>query len=402
MKPWLAKTLLGSAIALVVLAGSWLLLDAKWSGALEERRASEAVLARELLPALATAEDAGPECSAALDRLTVWSWIEARSRFEQAEQFLGEDRSRPECWSADELARFDFCDAPEVQGSLDEIEAALARPHCRLFEVCDSGGSWRYVPNCAVWFPRFLERECWRELLRGNRERAAEHVESAFALAAHAREVPTVGACRESDYCALRAIGTLHFLAERGELDAALALRIQPWLANIQPEADWLRAIDGERVLYGQYAWAGLREGTAPNGITHPTDPLGLLYSKLLRPWRLFEETRYEALLDEKRSLVEQSPWVKLPRPEISPLFQITRTLTTFTELDGERRLRVRHARDLAELALRLMIAREASGEYPAALDGLGERPREPLTDADYAYARGADGCTLGDWRLPR
>jgi hypothetical protein len=399
VKSWLAKTLLWSAIALVVFAGLWMVLDTKWSGELDARRTSQTAQARELLPELAPAEDAGPGCSAALERLSWWMfWGATGLQLDQAEKFLGEDRSRPECWTEEQLARFALCDAPEVQGWLDEVEAGLMRPHCRLFEVCESGGGFRSVPSWTIQFPRFLERECYREFLRGNRSRACEHLESAFALAAHAREVPTVGACEESDECVLYAVSALRFFAEQGALDATLAARLQHWLASIQPAADWLRAIDGERVLYGQYAWAGLREGVARNGITHPTDPLGLLYSKLLRPWRLFEELKYNALLDEKRALVAQNPWVKAPRPEISPLFQITCALNTFTELDGEQRLRVRHARDLAEIALRLSIA----GSYPITLDALGDTPREPFTNELYSYARAGEGYTLSNWSIPR
>ena len=400
MKSWLAKTLLWSAIALVVFAGLWMLLDSKWSGEADARRTSQTVMARELLPPLAPAEDAGPECSAALGRLTSWMLRGAASfQLDQAEKFLGEDRSRPECWSEEQLARFALCDAPEVQGSLDEIHAALMRRRCRLFEVFETGGGMHPIPGWTLAFPQLLERECYREFLHGNRARAVEHLESAFALAAHAREVPTVEACEQSDYCLLGAVDALHFLAEQGSLDATLAVRIQPWLANIHPEADWLRAIDGERALFGAYAWAGLREGRVPNGVGYPADRFGLLYSKLLRPWRAFEELKYDHVLDEKRALVEQHPWATLKRPEILPIFPIARELTTDTELYGKPRLHVRHARDLAEIALRLAIERGESGSYPNAL---GDTPREPLTNELYSYARAGEGYTLSNWSIPR
>jgi len=73
-----------------------------------------------------------------------------------------------------------------------------------------------------------------------------------------------------------------------------------------------------------------------------------------------------------------------------------------FPQLSGARVLEERHARDLAEIALRLALARAESGSYPATLAALGDLPREPLTNTPYAYARAGEGYTLASWAVPR
>jgi hypothetical protein len=397
VKPWLARTLLWGAIALVLLAGLWLVLDSKWTGELEKQRGSRIAEAQRLLPPLAPEDDAGPACRAALQQLDKWLARPDVSReTEKADNLLGADRNAPERWSEQQAALYSFCDAAEPRAILSRVRELLLRPHCRIYEVCESGGGMHSVHPGFMQYGQMLERECCRALLRGERAEAADHVESAFAYSAHLREVPLVCACEESDDALLGAAKLLRIHEERGLLDAQLAGRLLPWLGRIQPLEDWLRAVDGERMLFGQYAWAGLREGRAPDGVSHPTDPLGLLYSKLLRPWRLLQQLKYEKLLDEKRSSIESSPWEKHPRPEVPALYPITATLTTHAELDGARRLSVRHARDLAEITLRLAIVHAESGLYPDALDELGELPREPRTNAPYVYARAGGGYALG------
>jgi hypothetical protein len=379
VKPWLARTLLWSAIALVLLAGLWLLLDSKWSGEVGRLRARSSASVERLLPPIDPAQDAGP-IYAEVGR--VWgSW------YMGGEHPLATD-SHPS-----------YLDSPEFAHIEELMHAAAEKPHCRLFQREQRSFEPNIFHGLGVLSSSFLlpavrhgdEQDAWRRL------------DSLLALSAHLREDPLILSLLLSRALASRSLDELRASIAQIPLAAEEARRLLASVQRLHPESDVVRALDGERVLFAEPAWDSIVEGKFPSGLWMRADLADSLRLKVLRPWRLLDEAKYFELLEATRARLAANPWEELPTPELPDVFPITRIMNSgFPQLSGARVLEERHARDLAEIALRLALARAESGSYPATLDALGELPREPLTNTPYAYARAGEGYTLASWTVRR
>lgn len=367
MKSWLAKTLLWSAIALVVFAGLWMLLDAKWSGELERLHARPSVSVEELLPPIDPAEDAGP------------IYVEAGRVWASGQHV---EHGSPEFARIQELMR-----------------AAAQKPHCRLWKQEQR----TFAPESLSALATLSQNLLLPALRHADAQEAWQGLDSLLALSVHLREDPLIVSLLISSALARHSFDELRPLLVQFPLGAEEARRLLASVQRLHTESDILRALDGERVLVAEPAWDSITRGHMPGG---PGVPEGLLLStklRLLRPWRALDEAKYLELQAEYRSSLVANPWEARPAADIPAIFPFTKLMAIGPEkIFGTWVLEERHARDLAEIALRLAIARAESGSYPSTLDALGDTPREPLTNEPYSYARAGPGYTLSNWSIPR
>jgi hypothetical protein len=398
------------AIGMAVLAAIWVVLDRRGYGVLEAQRAQWVVNgwpveASELLHSTDANLAATPAYSEAMSRLAAWPSSDAaiddrKLAYHEVSRLWSQLEANP----TERTPPLVSTDEPVFEQALADLESALLAPECRVYYVVE--GQSPAPVGVSFLIPVYIEHAARREFLRGNRTGALHHAVALFAFAGRLREMPTFEFCAESDQCLLRALPLLRTLGESGALDAECAERIRPWLARVHPDADWIRALDGERVLVGGTIWARMREGLEPYRVSIPEDRSGLLFTKLARPWRLAEEAAYFDLLDRKRALIVEHPWENAAAPRIPAHLTMNRSLAqtlftrepdgTPTSLAGETRLRLRRARDLADIALQLVQRRAEPGSCPASLVSLGELPRDPVLDQPYSLARTATGFTLG------
>lgn len=405
MKPWLAKTLLGSAIALVLLAGLWMVLDARWSGMVERLRAQPRGSAEELLPPIDPAQDAGPIYGEACQRWIEWYEPEKVPLVNRALwMWRGGRIFRLEEWTIEDESALAWLDDPDVTGVRVLLQTAGQKQNCRLWNPRYRG----VEPVLQFWLLELgrsvLMPDALRAARRADTARAWDALGSALALAVHAREDPSSETLFLSRTWAQPALRAVPSLLVHIPIDATRARRLLALLDRIQPDRDALRALDGDRVLCAEPIWDDLVAGRFPTGVSLPSDLADSLRYRILRTWRLLDECRYFEIQDELRERLASDPWRAPPQPEVSDMYPFTRELLPdhIWRFCGPWMLEERRARDLAEIALRLAIARAEHGAYPDSLAELGDTPREPLTGVAYTYAREADGCTLGDWRLAR
>lgn len=410
VKPWLEKALAWTLIAFVVLALIWFALDSKGRSDVDARRERWALNGwptdpAELLPPADAHPDATDAYSKAVHSLAYWDVNQAATG--RAEHVIREVDCHWMDLESNPAQRPTLSaieDDPAFEQMLTDIGQAVQAQSCRVFYTID--GQKPCAIGIGLLLPWCMEFRVKRDFLRDDRAAALDHLVDMFAYACRLREVPTVEFCSDSDACLLRAMQLLRIMAREGALDSATATRIRPWLARVDPHSDWIRAIDGERVLVGEPMWDRMRAGLIPYGVFTPRDSLGLLYTRLARPWRLMEEAKYFDLLDEKRELIVDSPWQKHAAPPIPGHMLMNRAIAksfvtrsppvTPISLDGETRLRVRRARDLAEIALRVVMLQAESGVCPDSLASLSDLPCEPPLCQPYSFTRTESGFTLG------
>ena len=398
MKSWLAKTLLWSAIALVVFAGLWMLLDSKWSGEVERLRARPSASVEELLPPIDPADDAGP--------LYAEAW-RAWAKLEHAAFDVRTNTSPPTNGVALDLQTFTAIDipqemeteSPEIAPIEELLHAAAGKRHCRLWDPASR--SWAHQE---LWgLVGLANRHLLPAAEHGESEVAWTHLECALALGVHLREDPLILALIASRGMTARSLALLSKLLATYPLSADHARLLLASVQRVHPEADVLRAMDGERVLFAEPAWDAIVAGRFPSGIWMRADLVDSLKLKLLRPWRLLDEGKYLETFDAARARLAADPVQVLSEPAIPDVFPITQIMSSgFPKLSGAWILEERRARDLTEIALRLAIVRAEHGAYPDSLAELGDTPREPLTNEPYSYARAGEGYTLSNWSIPR
>jgi hypothetical protein len=395
VKPWLARTLLGSAIALALLAGLWLLLDAKWSGEVERLRARPSASVAELLPPIDPAQDAAPIYVEVGQAWRSWQKAEQHESPKHVE-IVSLEGFRPEDHPLAPDPHPAYLDAPEFLRIVQQMQAAAQKPHCRLWRLAERELEPGTFPALAILSQSYLLPAALHAAENGDEQGAWAQFESVLVLGPHLREDPLILSLLLSSAVARNSLGVLPRILERAPLAADQARRLLAIVRRLHPEQDVLRAFDGERVLFAEPAWDSIVEGRLPTGIWMCTDLADSLKLKFLRPWRLLDEAKYFELQEAARAGMVASPWQAQPEPEIPDLFPIAQILGGgFRKLTGAWVLEERHARDLAEITLRLALAHEESGSYPPALDALGELPCEPLTGRPYSYTRAGAGYSL-------
>ncbi|MBK7642284.1 MAG: hypothetical protein IPJ19_04430 [Planctomycetes bacterium] len=367
MKGCLAKTLVSGALALAVLAGAWIVLERRSTSVLEEARARWDASgapqgANQVLPPIDAAQDAGP-----IYTQVARSWASA-----------GADKS-----------------AHEAQVR-ERMHAAAQLSACRLWRADMRDLDAQTIAGLAALTQDCLLPAADRAQAAGDADGAWTAIESVLALAAHLREDPLVASLVLSRVIAAQGFEKLRAFLGVLPLDAAHARQLLASVQRLHPEFDVLRALDGERVLVAEPAWESLVGERA-----------------LLAPWRRLDEKQYLELAELAREQLASKPWEPLAVPEVPEIYPVTRVMSAgFAKLGGAWVLEERHARDLAEIALRLAIARAESGRYPDELAELGAHPIEPVSRRGYSYTRDGAGCTLAlpegphsagtTWSLPR
>ena len=317
---------------------------------------------------------------------------------------------RPDEWTAEEEAGLADLDVPAVAQVRELLCAATQREHCRFWDSRTRTFSTFILASFVTLSQAVLVPGALRAAKHADAEGTWMQLETEFKLAVHLRESPLIVTLMDSRVTSRQAFESLPLALARVPIDPQHAERLMASLRRLQPETDVLRALDGERVLFAEPAWDSMVEGRFPSGICMDTDLANSLKIKALRPWRLLDEAKYFELLEAARARLAANPWLETPAQSVSDVFPITQEMCSgFSKLSGAWVLEEHHARDLAQIALRLALARAESGSYPNTLDALGDVPREPLTNQPYSYARVGAGYTLGiaaqpdsNWSIPR
>ena len=396
---WLANTLLVLAGSLVLFGALWAILASRWSNALDQERESWSTRGwpttrAELFPPIDSQDDAAPIYRVAVGKL--YSWHKGKEREEAIDQAWLAIRAvwlHPAEWTEEQERALDVLDAPEFQDAVAALRVAARKQHYGLVDPLSPSGP-DYTPGGLLENGDLLPLECMRKLRRGDRAGAWDLLESLLALSTHLRETPVLFALSVSDDYAQRALSVLQNLVESDQIEPARIEALLKWIGRIQPDHDLIRALDVERILFAGPAWDALRAGATPMNVWTPTDPTGILYSKVLLPWRLLDEGKYWELQGQRRAWLCAHPWDPEPSPKVSAVFPITRCMQGQSRIETP--TNARRGRDLAEIALRVVQFRSTTGSYPPTLDALGTIPNEPRNQRSYSFSRVGAGFALG------
>jgi hypothetical protein len=300
--------------------------------------------------------------------------------------------------------QFEAAPLPELFALLEQ---AAAMPSCN-FEIDYRQGPGLSLAHLAPMRDgaRLLALRSW--LLADNREygKALGDLDTSFRLCRHLASEPALVSQLARIGMESVAVLTLNDVLDRMPPSAAPEGQLETMLHGLgesvgQAQSDFVRALDGERILFGKWAFEAALSGGLPPAARQALDITGFSRLYLAYPGKPLLKTDYRHYLltmeDYRRRAhqLEQSPHAE-PHPSFGALAErITPALERCFEHMTARQTLVKQAC----LGLALTRHHREHGRYPAALEALPLEDRElkvdPFNGKTFVYRRNRAGLVL-------
>ncbi|NCA83374.1 MAG: hypothetical protein EOM72_11635 [Opitutae bacterium] len=296
---------------------------------------------------------------------------------------------------------------PTISQALELVEQATTRTQCNFNLQYDLGSSLR-VPhiNDMLNLGRILNAKALLHARRGEPQQAHSTLETALRMADALRDEPILisALVRNAQYN--MALDPLPALCTIAPPDDETAARLSALLDGVDPVAPFVRALDGERLLYGEWLYARIASGGVKDLLgpgygfwtAHGLRLLGYRPSlQLDHAFSLRTYARFAA--DAQRPFWEIQPPPRSHREEKFPWYA---TISRFVmpTLNVPRITQSHALLRVSRTGLALLRHKLAHGAYPAALaeidpQFLSEVPLDPFTGHPLVYRTEGDGFVL-------
>jgi hypothetical protein len=305
--------------------------------------------------------------------------------------------------ACDEFSR--RLETPAVVRAMALVDKAAGMPGCR-FSIDYSKGAETLLPHLSRLrsLSRFLSTVAAATAEQGDVVTAWECVEWGLRLADCLRAEPLLISQLVRMAQAGIALAVLPQMADRGPPDAAIAARVDGLLDRLDDCEPWIRALDGERLLFGEWLLsqpAGkVQDLLKANGTPELS---GLTPEQLAAGRQAYHE-----------AMIRLAELAQLPYPEAKPhtealmaaaadagasplLRTLLPALGSYSRKTAECQALIRVTR----IGLRLKQHQAVHGAYPPKLVDLGladipaERQRDPFTDRPLCYRPEGTGFLL-------
>ncbi|HOW96938.1 MAG TPA: hypothetical protein P5567_10100 [Kiritimatiellia bacterium] len=407
------KALVALLVALLLLHTSLLILSGlSLRNAYKElRQAGRPIGAADIIPPPVPAgENAAPLYTSAfalLDAKTIGEEPLFSRLAQAARDFSGEPESEEKQAALEQLLGLE-----DVARALEMIEQASARPKCNFNLQYDQGAALLFPHvNGMLKISRILAARTKLEARRREGDRAWSAVETNLRMADALRDEPALISALVRIAIFQAALTSAREAADLAAPDDQTAARLMARLATADDPAPYVLAMDGERILMGEWAFNHVRtqkffdclgmEGEACNWKMQ-------LYNLLIgyRPARQADQATYLRAMGEVAQRAARPYWESPVEPDrewdrAMPWYGAISRLI----LPALGQSRIRAATLQAEVritraGLAMIRYKTAQGRYPATLDELvpaflDEIPRDPFTGEPLVYRPEGDGFVL-------
>ncbi len=294
--------------------------------------------------------------------------------------------------------------------AFDLIQQAAARPRCN-FNLPYDQGAMMLVPHVSGLLAthRILSANLQLETRQGHRKQAWQTVELSLRLANALRDEPLLisALVRIAQY--QMAMASVRLVAEEFSPDDETSARLDRLVAAADDMTPYFLAMDGERLLYGEWAFLNLTSWSAKDlFVPMGEDPgwqmrkLGLLRS--YRPARQADHALYLRAMLAVAQEAQRPYWETGGNPAPDPDFPWYSATTTLI-LPALAQSRIAMAKlqanaRVTQTGLALLRHQSAHGAYPPTLAEidptlLAEAPLDPFTGKPLVYRPEGDGFVL-------
>ncbi len=305
-----------------------------------------------------------------------------------------------------DIARIhDVMERPEVEQAVDLVRRAMERPVCRFSVRWDQGPN-ALLPhaNAMRQMTRILGARSLLNAERGDFDSAWRDAEMALRTAEAMRDEPILISQLVRIAQTRTALEVIRKLAAVAPPNDAVASRLMQLLASLEERRPFARAVDGERLLLGEWSFRLLENdmaGYAQKDVLHSLfGTAGRLIR--LKPVRRMDYAIYLNLVRHAASRTERA-FHEMPQqdePDIPRLARLTRLIVP--AFGGYRRSVEEHIAltRVARTGLALIRHRAIHGSYPDTLESLaptllGAPAEDPFTGRPLIYRRADDGFVV-------
>lgn len=152
-------------------------------------------------------------------------------------------------------------DGPAVAEAMDLLDRAAAKPRCR-FDIDYTKGPAILLPHLVKMrnLGRFLTAAANSLAEQRDAEAACHCVQLQLILAHHLHDEPLLISQLVRTALITLATESLQRICSQVSLPANASELLDPWLAHAEERAPWVLAFHGERILLGEWAFAGTPE----------------------------------------------------------------------------------------------------------------------------------------------
>ena len=298
-------------------------------------------------------------------------------------------------------------DHPVAAQALERIERAAARTRCR-FNLDYSQGPMLQTPHVKgmIHVGRLLPAKAVLEARRGDPARAWQTMQTALHMANALRDEPLLLSALIRIAMARQAIDALQLVAATAPPDDETAARTSALLLALEDVAAPLaRAVDGERILSGDWILANWSPGSAKEFGAEGTTCMPPAFLMGYRPLLQFNHAWYLKTMGDWAAKFERAPWQEsLPTRDTEyslPWYALTATIVV-PSLAGpfSRAGQLQAAARVARTGLALLRHESVHGALPPTLAEidpsiLPEIPLDPFTGQPLVYRPDGHGFLL-------